>query len=126
MARSPKPQVRTSQFHSAPVSSATTPLIDIHGVAELLSIRPRYVQRLVSERRIPYFKVGRFIRFDPAEMLLWLDERRIEASAPQYRPGESGNMSSSRPGGPDALELIESSESVHLTQIPPRRETFGQ
>jgi len=57
MARSPMPRVRTSQFLSAPVSSATTPLIDIAGVAELLSIRPRYVQRLVSERRIPYVTV---------------------------------------------------------------------
>ena len=37
----------------------------------------RFVRRLVAERRIPYVKVGKFVRFDPAELEAWIDERRV-------------------------------------------------
>jgi hypothetical protein len=30
----------------------------------------------VAERRVPYLKVGHFIRFDPAEIVEWLDGSR--------------------------------------------------
>ena len=33
----------------------------------------RHVQRLVAERRMPFVKVGRFVRFDPAALDVWLD-----------------------------------------------------
>jgi excisionase family DNA binding protein len=62
-----------------PIAAA---LIDIHAVAEVLCVTPRHVQRLVAERRIPYLKVGRFVRFDPCELDVWLDEQRIEALRP--------------------------------------------
>jgi excisionase family DNA binding protein len=55
-------------------------LIDIHGVAEVLGVTPRHIQRLVAERRIPYLKVGRFVRFDRAELSVWLDQQRVEVS----------------------------------------------
>ena len=61
------------------------PLLDIDSVAEALAVTPRHVQRLVSERRIPYLKVGRFVRFDPSELNLWLEKLRVEPerSAPR-------------------------------------------
>jgi excisionase family DNA binding protein len=65
-----------STAQGVPVSVA--PLIDIHGVAEVLGVTPRHIQRLVAERRIPYLKVGRFVRFDPGELNVWLDELRVE------------------------------------------------
>jgi hypothetical protein len=34
------------------------------------------VRRLVAEKRIPYLKVGHFVRFDPAEIAAWLDNAR--------------------------------------------------
>jgi hypothetical protein len=37
------------------------------------------VRRLVEERRIPYRKIGRLLRFDPDEVEAWLDRCRIEA-----------------------------------------------
>ena len=49
------------------------PLLNIEETAELLNTTPRFVRRLVHERRVPYLKVGRFIRFDPAEIDAWLD-----------------------------------------------------
>jgi excisionase family DNA binding protein len=51
-------------------------LLDIDAVAVQLAVTPRHIRRLVAERRIPYLKVGRFIRFDPAEVDAWLDAAR--------------------------------------------------
>jgi len=50
------------------------PLLDIDAVAEALGVTSRHVQRLVSERRIPFLKVGRFVRFDPGVLNVWLDQ----------------------------------------------------
>lgn len=52
------------------------PLLNIKGLAALLCVDPRHVQRLVTEKRIPYIKWGHYIRFDPAEIRRWLDEYR--------------------------------------------------
>ena len=51
-------------------------LIDIETLANRLSDSVRHVRRLVAERRIPYLKVGHFVRFDPAEIVQWLDNTR--------------------------------------------------
>ncbi|HUC15354.1 MAG TPA: helix-turn-helix domain-containing protein [Acidimicrobiales bacterium] len=51
-------------------------LIDIETLAQLLGDSVRHVRRLVAERRVPYLKVGHFVRFDPAEIVEWLDSSR--------------------------------------------------
>lgn len=56
--------------------SLPRPLVDIPTVAELLGVSERHVRRLVFEERIPYFKVGRFVRFDTAEIGAWLEDHR--------------------------------------------------
>jgi excisionase family DNA binding protein len=65
-----------------PTESAATkpiaPLLTIDAVAEALSVTRRHIQRLAAERRIPFLKVGRFIRFDPAALNVWLEEQRVE------------------------------------------------
>jgi excisionase family DNA binding protein len=58
-------------------ATSLAPLIDVHVVADVLGITIRHVQRLVAEHRIPFLKVGRFVRFDPAELNVWLDEQRV-------------------------------------------------
>jgi excisionase family DNA binding protein len=65
-----------------PAELLTSSLIDIRGVSQVLSVTPRHIQRLVAERRIPYLKVGRFVRFDPAELSVWLDQQRREVRSP--------------------------------------------
>ena len=57
-------------------TSSRTRLLDIDAVAEQLAVTPRHIRRLVAERRIPYLKVGRFIRFEPAEIDTWLEGTR--------------------------------------------------
>jgi excisionase family DNA binding protein len=52
-------------------------LLTIDQLAERLGITVRHVRRLVAERRLPYYKVGRLVRFDPAEISQWLQTRRI-------------------------------------------------
>lgn len=56
----------------------TGPLLDIDALAKVLCVTPRHVRRLVAERRIPFVKVGRFVRFDPAELDVWLDQQRVD------------------------------------------------
>lgn len=55
-------------------------LLDIAAVAERLKVRERYIRRLVDERRIPYIKLGHFIRFDPDEIARWVDESRVHTN----------------------------------------------
>lgn len=46
------------------------PLIDVGGLAERLGVDVRFVRRLVDERRITFYKVGKHVRFDPATLLV--------------------------------------------------------
>lgn len=57
-------------------------LIDIEGAALRLGVSVRYIRRLVSEQRLPYIKVGKFVRFDVCDLESWIDDRRVE---PRYR-----------------------------------------
>lgn len=51
-------------------------LLSVADVAELLAVREGHVRRLVFDRRIPYLKVGRLVRFDRREIDEWLAEMR--------------------------------------------------
>ena len=57
-------------------------LLTMDQLAEQLGVTRRHVRRLVTERRAPFLRVGRFIRFDPAEISAWLDRARVTASRP--------------------------------------------
>ena len=60
-------------------ASALPQLLDSAELADQLRITERHVRRLVAERRIPYVKVGRFVRFDPEDIARWLaHSRRLE------------------------------------------------
>jgi excisionase family DNA binding protein len=51
-------------------------------VAGLLKTTPRFVRRLVAERRIEYVKVGRLVRFAPAAVERYISGQTI---VPQSR-----------------------------------------
>jgi excisionase family DNA binding protein len=63
-------------------SDAIPQLLTIDQLADLLGTSVRHVRRLIAERRVPYIKVGRFVRFDPAEITAWLDHNRVTNSRP--------------------------------------------
>lgn len=56
-------------------------LIDLPALAERLGVCERHIRRLVAERRIPYYKWGHLLRFDPAEVNHWLARHRIHPAA---------------------------------------------
>lgn len=51
-------------------------LLDIDQLAGHLGTSHRHIRRLIAERRIPYVKVGRLVRFDPNEIAQWLEGNR--------------------------------------------------
>jgi excisionase family DNA binding protein len=57
----------------------STNLVDIEEAAERLRVTPRFMRRLVAERRIPFFKIGKYVRFDVADLEQWIAERRVES-----------------------------------------------
>ena len=57
----------------------TMQLLDVSEVAVRLAVSPRFIRRLVSERRIPHCKVGKFVRFDATEVAEWVAKTRIDA-----------------------------------------------
>jgi excisionase family DNA binding protein len=54
-------------------------------IAELLSISERKVYILVAEQRIPCFKIGGSIRFDPFAISAWLRQKMSAASVEDLR-----------------------------------------
>ena len=53
-------------------------LIDINTLAEKLSVKPMTIYSWVHEGTIPHFKLGRLVRFDEREILIWLKKNSHE------------------------------------------------
>ena len=49
-------------------------LVSIAEIAKMLGVEVRHVRRLVFEQRIPYYKWGHLLRFDPVEVMDWLKQ----------------------------------------------------
>ena len=58
-------------------------LLTMEEVAERLNTTPRHVRRLVSARRIAYRKLGRYVRFHPADVDEYIAANRVEVGANQ-------------------------------------------
>lgn len=65
------------QLHPHPVTDLPT-LVDIHTVAGHLGVSVRHIRRLIDERRIPFVKVGRLVRFDVDVIAGWVDAHRTD------------------------------------------------
>ena len=72
--------VSPPQNGSNPKASRSAPgprFLDVEGLAGWLGIEVVFVRRLVAERRIPFVKIGRLVRFDPEEIAAWIDGQRV-------------------------------------------------
>ena len=58
---------------SAPSALTPAPL-SIEAAAERLGVTPRLVRRLVTERRIGFVRVGKFMRLRPEDLDAYIDE----------------------------------------------------
>ena len=57
-----------------------TNALTVSDVAELLNISERQVYKLAAENRIPSFKIGGSVRFDPAAFAAWLRQKMEPSS----------------------------------------------
>jgi excisionase family DNA binding protein len=62
-------------------TEAPTPLLTVDDAATRLAVTPRFVRRLIAERRIAFYRVGKFIRFDPEDVEALIREGRVERSS---------------------------------------------
>jgi excisionase family DNA binding protein len=62
-------------------------LLDSAQIAGMLGITERHVRRLVLERRIPFAKVGRFVRFDPRDIEQWVQAAKVPTVTPRRHHG---------------------------------------
>ncbi|GIJ47235.1 hypothetical protein Val02_41210 [Virgisporangium aliadipatigenens] len=64
-------------------------MLDVNQAAKRLGTPPRFVRRLVAERRITYYKVGKYVRFHPDDLDDYLRQARVDAIQPvlTYRNG---------------------------------------
>lgn len=54
--------------------------LNVDEAAEYLGMKPRFIRRLINERRIDFFKVGRFVRLDPDVLDQFLMDSVVPAS----------------------------------------------
>ncbi|MGZ6315567.1 MAG: helix-turn-helix domain-containing protein [Candidatus Limnocylindrales bacterium] len=53
-------------------------LLNIDQAAERLGTSPRFVRRLVAERRLTFVRVGRYVRIEPADLDAFIDAGQVE------------------------------------------------
>jgi excisionase family DNA binding protein len=56
---------------------ATEELVESEAAAKILGIKTITVYKWVSERKIPFIKVGGALRFRPSALQAWLREREF-------------------------------------------------
>ena len=52
-------------------------LISINEAAEYTGLSPHTIYTMVSQRRIPYVKVGRLVKFDEAMLQAWIKQHTV-------------------------------------------------
>lgn len=74
-------EVREPCDYSLSPSTEGRPL-NVLEAARYLNVSERYVRRLVAERRIPFLKVGRLLRFRPHDLEEYLVACQVRAALP--------------------------------------------
>lgn len=65
---------------------AVDELLTPEEVAERLRTSPRFVRRLIAERRIAFTKVGKFVRITAADVEAFIAAGRVEPGVSYVRP----------------------------------------
>jgi excisionase family DNA binding protein len=59
------------------------PLLDVSEAAHYLGVTPRFIRRLVAERRIAFIKLGRHLRFDATDLDEFVESGRVARLGPR-------------------------------------------
>ena len=70
---------RPSHIARRGLDARSAGLLGVLDVADRLGTSERFVRRLVAERRVPFHKVGKYVRFDPRDIEAWLAAHRVES-----------------------------------------------
>lgn len=55
-------------------------LLDTETAAAYLGVPPRFVRRLVEEKRVQYVKLGKYVRFERATLDAYVDSLQVPAA----------------------------------------------
>lgn len=61
--------------------------VTVDGAAEYLATGPRFIRRLVAERRVRFYKVGGHVRFKLADLEAYAQSGRVDATVVRWRGG---------------------------------------
>lgn len=64
---------------------APADLLDVTDAARHLGTPVRFIRRLVAERRIRFYKIGRYVRIDSHDLDHFVQDGRIEPSSDPRR-----------------------------------------
>jgi excisionase family DNA binding protein len=86
-------------------------LIDIAELERRTAIKQATLRKYVVQRKIPFVKIGRLVRFDLPEIEAWIAERKV----PALKRGEAGQ------GKPESgqLDFHALPEIVHFNRFFP-------
>ena len=75
----------TDANHAHQPTSADRQLLDVEQAAVHLGTPVRFIRRLIAERRIRFYKVGRYVRLDRQDLDAFIADGAVEAWG--VRPG---------------------------------------
>lgn len=61
-----------------PPNSQAGDLLTVEQAADRISMSARYVRRLIAERRIVFYRLGRSVRIDPVDLTALIASGRVE------------------------------------------------
>ena len=53
-------------------------VMDVHQLSKEIGISPGGIYHWVSQKKIPYIKIGRNVRFDIEAIREWLEKKKVE------------------------------------------------
>jgi excisionase family DNA binding protein len=63
---------------AAPVSQPPLPTLDLAAAAQYCHLSVRFLRTLVAERRVTFFKVGKFVRFRQSDLDQFMLAGRVD------------------------------------------------
>ncbi len=69
-------------------------LLSVEEAAERLNTSPRFIRRLIAERRIAFLKIGRHVRLDSADVDAFVAAGRVEPRQQLHAALRKGTMRS--------------------------------
>jgi excisionase family DNA binding protein len=79
--------------------SSVAPLLDAKGAAALLNVPATWVLAEARADRIPHVRLGRYVRFDAAELESWWQSRRRGPWRSRVSPAEAPRTARPQPRG---------------------------